>query len=200
MSTEFQVPSYIFRSAPRPIANDYWRRCHRVFRMLSVLHGKGFHGIRIFPYNYPLAYRIALFPARYADADGVKYRDGAFDGDLRDRLLAVHSGANEKSYFGWDDAQSADAHQLALLFIERFPDLCREAYYLDFAYAGWFSTLLAHCDYGCLPYLYDEYQPEIGKFRMNQFGAEGLEYFPLPPTANYGQSLVPNPEIEWLQK
>lgn len=168
--------------------------------MVSVLHGKGFHGLRVFPYDYPLAYRIELYPARFAEPDGVKYRQEAIPGGMEDRLIARHSGAGGAKFFGWDDAQDADAQRLALLFIERFPELCRETYHLDFAYAGWFATLLAHCDYGFLPYLFSEHEEEIGVFRMHQVGGDGLEYFPLPPGANFGQTLVPNPEIDWLNR
>ncbi len=44
-----------------PFADTYWRRCLRVLRMVNILHGKGFQGLRVFPYIYPLAYRIELF-------------------------------------------------------------------------------------------------------------------------------------------
>lgn len=200
MRNSFQTPSRIFQSPPQPIGDPYWRRCHRVLRMVGVLHGKGFHGLRVFPYEYPLAYRIELYPARYAELDGVKYREQEMPGGMDSRLIARHSGANEAKFFGWEDAQSADAQQLALLFIKRFPELCREAYHLDFAYAGWFATLLAHCDYGFLPYLFGEYEEEIGTLRMRKIGEAGLDFFPLPPGASYGQTFVPDPEIKWLQR
>lgn len=200
MRNTFQTPSRIFREAPEPIKDPYWRRCHRVLRMVGVLHGKGFHGLRVFPYDYPLAYRIELYPARYAELDGVKYRSDWMRGGMDSMLVARHSGANEAKFFGWEDAQAADAHQLALLFLKRFPELCSEAYHLDFAYAGWFATLLAHCDYGFLPYLFGEFEDEIGAFRMHQIGGSGLEYFPLPPAASFGQTFVPDPEVEWLKR
>jgi hypothetical protein len=200
MRNSFQTPARMFDEAPRPIADAYWRRCYRVLRMVGVLHGKGFHGLRVFPYEYPLAYRIELYPARYAELDGVKYREQDLPGGMDSRLIARHSGANEAKFFGWEDAQSADAQQLALLFIKRYPELCREAYHLDFAYAGWFATLLAHCDYGFLPYLFGEYEEEIGTFRMRAVDDGGLEYFPLPPAASFGQIFVPAPEIDWLKR
>lgn len=200
MRNMFQTPSRMFQDAPPPIADPYWRRCHRVLRMVGILHGKGFHGLRVFPYEYPIAYRIELYPGRYAELDGVKYRERDMPGGMDGTLIARHSGANEANFFGWEDAQAADAQQLALLFIKRFPELCREAYHLDFAYAGWFATLLAHCDYGFLPYLFGEYDDEIGVLRMRQVEEGGLEYFPLPPGASLGQTFVPEPEIEWMKR
>jgi hypothetical protein len=200
MRSSFQTPARILQVAPEPIADPYWRRCHRVLRMVSVLHGKGFHGLRVFPYDYPLAYRIELYPARYAEPDGVKYLQDSMPEGMDSRMIARHSGANETEFFGWKDAHAADAQQLALLFLQRFPELCRESYRLDYSYVGWFATLLAHCDYGFLPYLFAEHEEEIGVFRMHQIGGTGLEYFPLPPGANFGQTFVPEPEIEWLKR
>jgi len=197
MRNTFPISLRIFDEAPKPMSDAYWRRCHRVLRMVGILHGKGFHGLRVYPYNYPLAYRIELYPARYSEPDGVKYRYEAMPGGMGSRLIARHSGANQAKFFEWEDAQSADAHQLALLFIKRFPEICRESYHLDYAYAGWFATLLAHCDYGFLPYLHGEYQEEIGVFRMNQVNGSGLEYFPLPPSTNHGHFLQPGEGICW---
>lgn len=200
MRNEFQTPSRIFTEAPKPISDAYWRRCHRVLRMVGILHGKGFHGLRVLAYDYPLAYRIELYPARYAEPDGVMYRYDNMPGGLESRLIARHSGANETNYFGWEDAKTADAQHLAVLFTQRFPELCREAYHLDYAYAGWFATLLGHCDYGYLPYLFGEFEENIGTFRMHQIDGGGMEYFPLPPAANCGQTFVPAPEIDWLKR
>ncbi len=200
MRNTFQIPARIFEAVPEPIKDPYWRRCHRVLRMVGVLHGKGFHGLRVFPYDYPLAYRIELYPACYAELDGVKYRSDIMPGGIDSRLIARHSGANEAKFFGWEDVQTADAHQLALLFLKRFPELSRECYHLDFAYAGWFATLLAHCDYGFMPYLFAEFEEEIGALRMHEVGASGLAYFPLPPSASFGQTFVPNPDIVWPKR
>ena len=199
MRNEFEVPRQLFSEAPQPFADPYWRRCHRVLRMVGILHGKGFHGLRIFPYDYPLAYRIELFPARYAERDGVNYDHSRIPGGHESRLVAKHTGANQSKFFGWEDAQSADAHKLALLFIERFPELCREAYHLDWAYAGWFATLLAHCDYGFMPYLFGEYEEELGVFRMHKVGGSGMDYYPLPPTSTGGQTFLPDPGSSWLR-
>lgn len=202
--TSFIAPSEIFTEAPKPFDDEYARRCFRVLRMVAVLHGKGFHGLRVFPYMYPLAYRIEIFPAAFADRTGVKY-----DYDLshsileQKRLIARHSGANESHYFGWEDAGSFSAHQLALRFIERFPDLARATYFFDYAYAGWFATLLAHCEYGHLPYLFGEYEEELGVLRIRHFGRQTTEYnldwFPLPPSPSGGVQLDPRPVPRWLE-
>jgi hypothetical protein len=198
MRTSFHTPPRVFETPPEPFTDEYARRCHRLLRMVGVLHGKGFQGLRVFPYLHPNAYRIELYPVAYARADGVKHRlDDEPDG-WDSPLVARHTGANGAKFFEWEDAESLNAQQLAIRFIERFPELCREAYRLDYAYAGWFATLLAHCDYGYLPYLFGEYEEEIGTFRMQPCGGNGLEYFPLPPNSHYGHTLAPEPQPRWL--
>ena len=67
-----------------------------------------------------------------------------------------------RSFFGWSDVAGISAQELAVVFIERFPAMARSTNYFDYAYAGWFATLLAQCEYGYLPYLYSEDEPETG--------------------------------------
>ncbi|RMF35435.1 MAG: hypothetical protein D6754_13275 [Alphaproteobacteria bacterium] len=121
----------------------------------------------------------------------------------RKQLIARHSGANDAKFFGWEDVAQLSAHKLALVFVERFPQLARATYHFDFAYAGWFATLLAHCEYGYLPYLFAEYEEEIGVMRMRQFGqvrtVHKLDYFPLPPSPSCGNRLDPHPKPKWLE-
>lgn len=193
--TEFRVPPEIFLGPPRPIDDAYARRCLRVLRMAAVLHGKGFHGLRVFPYQYPLAYRIELYPAPFSDRDGVQYLH--VDKLQEARLLARHSGAAETSFFDWDDVSTASAEELAVTFIDRFPTLANATYTLDFAYAGWFATLLSHCEYGFLPYLTSEFEPAVGALRMWQVGtsqvAKPMEWFPLPPRPSHGVTFAGDP-------
>jgi hypothetical protein len=97
----FVTPSELFTKEPQPFEDNYARRCFRVLRMISVLHGKGFHGLRVFPYEYPLAYRLELYPAKFTGKDGVRFQ---LSGDVEaERLVARHSGANEARFFGWED-------------------------------------------------------------------------------------------------
>ncbi len=166
--------------------------------MVQVLHGKGFQGLRLFPHIHPLAYRIELFPERYAEHDGVRYRDMMPD----DELVARHTGADGSRFFGWDDVADLDAQHLATEFISRFPRIAQATYHLDFAYAGWYLTLLAHCEYGYMPYLFSEYEPQSDALRMlcldDAKPGPHIEWFPFPPTASAGLSLEPRPTPEWI--
>lgn len=203
--TSFLVPSEIFTEEPKPFEDDYARRCFRVLRMAAILHGKGFQGLRVFPYMYPLAYRIELFPAEYASRNGVSYDYELFGAKLdRERLLARHSGASETQFFQWDDVAKQSAHQLALTFIERFPELARATYHLDYAYAGWYAALLAHCEYGHLPYLFGEYEEEMDVMRVHHVGRKSTDYqmdwFPLPPRPADGNRMDPRPAPRWMKE
>lgn len=202
--TAFLVPSEIFGEEPKPFDDDYARRCFRVLRMVGILHGKGFHGLRVFPYIYPLAYRIELYPAPFADRDGVRYDYDLFNEKLeRERLIARHSGASGANFFDWEDVATHSAHRLALIFIERFPELARATYVLDYAYAGWYATLLAHCEYGHLPYLFGEFEEKMGVMRIHHVGRQTTDYqmdwFPLPPTPSGGNSMDPRPAPRWMK-
>ena len=197
--TTYTFPARIFSEEPKPFAHDSWRRAFRLLRMVGILHGKGFHGLRVFPYEYPLAYRIYLFPGEYADQSGVRCRPEFEASD--NRLLARHSCASDPNYFDWQDGPGLSAHQLAFRFIERFPELARATFRLDYAYAGWYATLLAACEYGYLPYLFGEYEPELGALRMHRVSETAtheMEWFPLPPSASYGTYLNPIPQPRWL--
>jgi len=105
----------MFTQEPTPFDDEYARRCFRVLRMVSVLHGKGFHGLRVLPHIYPLAYRIVLYPAEYTSKNGVRYVHELYDDTLeRQNLIARHTGANEANYFGWQDASKLNAKKLAI--------------------------------------------------------------------------------------
>jgi hypothetical protein len=153
---------------------------------------------------YPLAYRIELYPADYTNRNGVSYNSEISDDTLEsEHLIARHSGASDAQFFDWEDAINLNAHQLALLFIERFPELARATYHFDFAYVGWYATLLAHCEYGQLPYLFGEYEEEIGVMRMHIAGrittVHKMDWFPLPPTPSGGVSMDPQPAPSWME-
>ena len=201
--TSFLVPSAIFSHEPKPFEDAYARRCFRVLRMVAILHGKGFQGLRVFPYKYPLAYRIELFPAAFVSRNGVSYDYALFGQHMeRERLIARHTGANENHFFEWDDAASATAHQLALKFVERFPELAKATYHFDYAYAGWYSALLSHCEYGHLPFLFGEYEEEMDVMRIHHVGDTSKDYqmdwFPLPPRPTDGNRMDPRPAPVWM--
>jgi len=93
-----------------------------------------------------------------------------------------------------------NVHQLAILFLERFPALAKASYHLDFPYAGWYATLLAHCEYGFMPYLFAEYEEMMGVMRMRKLGGHEMYRFPLPPSQAAENTLNPLPRPGWLDE
>jgi hypothetical protein len=199
----FTTPAAIFSEVPKAFEDPCARWCFRVLRMVAILHGKGFQALRVYPHEYPIAYRIELFPAAYADETGARYRRknhlSVNSPSQEKALVAGHSGANDTKFFGWEDAEGLNAHQLAIRFIERYPLLARASYHLDFAYAGWYATLLAHCEYGFLPYLLSEYEDVTDAMRLRRFGQWDMKLFPLPPLPPANLQLNPEPKPQWLE-
>lgn len=201
----FEVPERMFREPPKPFEDAYARRCFRLLRMASILHMKGFQGLRVYPWERPVAYRIELYPSTFASADGVSYEWELSAKWMEERrLIARHSGASGSNYFGWEDVAGATAQDLAEKFIERFPEIAKATYHLDFEYAGWFATLLAHCEYGYLPFLHAEYEPKIGAMRLRPTDPEASDLatktFPLPPRRSAGVQLLPRPQPRWMSE
>ena len=106
------------------------RRSQRVIRMVSELHRMGFQRLRFMPYMYPIAYRIQIASISYfavangchvKGAVGVTYSAGSSDSDNK--------------YFGWTDAKSDGARELAIKFADRFPEIVKSGLGRDWAYA-----------------------------------------------------------------
>ena len=58
--------------------------------------------------------------------------------------------------FGWTDAVSATARDLAELFLERFPEVCARGYGRDWLCAGWYVEMLGVAERGGSPVAYDD--------------------------------------------
>jgi hypothetical protein len=80
------------------------------------------------PYEYPLAYRIEIAPLTcFSVVNGCQAKN-AFPS-------VTYSSASENEYFEWTDAKSDDAHELAVKFADRFPEIVRLGTGRDWAYA-----------------------------------------------------------------
>ncbi|WP_170339655.1 hypothetical protein [Ruegeria arenilitoris] len=141
--------------------------------MISILHGKGFHGLRLFPrFTGAGAYRFYLFPSRYAVSSGLFYKD-----DTPNRLLVGHSNSESEHYFGKIEGKGLSAHKLAIQFIKTFPELMEKSKLNDYAYVGWFATLLARSEYGAFPMVSDD----SDGLTMVALDHNSSMEFPMPP-------------------
>ncbi len=158
------------------------RRTQRVIRMVSDLHRLGYQRLRIMPYVYPLAWRVAIGPAGLFSE-----RNGAWMEHSAEHVCATYSSASSNRYFGWTDTRSDNARQLANKFIKRFPGVCAAGYGRDWAYAGWLSELLGTMEReNALPFVMDEYFPtppeQLDHLPLRRMGDMRDREFPLPPS------------------
>lgn len=174
--------------ASDPTVSATMRRCQRVIRMVSELHRLGYQRLRVMPYEYPVAWRLAIGPTELFSSP-----NGAYIPRPDEDLLATYSSASENAYFGWDDAHGATSRQLAEKFIVRFPAICELGLGRDWAYAGWLGELVGVLERtGRLPVVMWDYGPpplSLRSLPLRHFGhALPDEDFPLPPISQAAPS------------
>jgi hypothetical protein len=188
--------------AQKPAKFPSWMRpCLRVIRMVSELQRMGFQRLRIFPYEYPLAWRLCVAPrAACHIRNGAYVSSAAFDAfsdhsepSLHTRLV-TYSAASERDYFGWTDARTDSARDLADKFIQRFPAAAAIGRGRDWEYAGWLDELMSELEKGPrLPFLTAEYF-EPGPLQLRTLpirifnrgvASDVLLDFPLPPGGDF---------------
>lgn len=123
------------------------RHCLRLLGMVHELHKVGYQRLRIDTGMAPtgLSWRCIISTA--------KMREGLEP--------ARYSSASGTEYFGWTDAHQDTARQLALKFVDRFPELCASAVGLDLSYAGWLTWILGQAEGGKLPVLFADYPIKV---------------------------------------
>jgi hypothetical protein len=162
--------------------NSWIRRTQRVIRMVGELHHMGYQRLRVMPFEHPLAFRVAIAPAELFST-----QNGACIVDLSSPLVIQYSSASENMYFDWQDAGQANARELALKFIERFPRIAAAGTGRDWDYAGWLVELLGHFERqpDRLPRVMFEYGPEpltLRELPMIDYAfSTAAGSFPLPP-------------------
>ena len=97
--------------------------------------------------------------------------------------VAFYSSADETRYFGWEDATTASARELADLFIERFPEICGQGHGRDWEYAGWFVEMVGLAEVGYFPIAYADWELPtryLGLIEVGEVPPTSLQ-LPLPP-------------------
>lgn len=171
---------------------DWVRRSQRVIRMVGELHRMGYQRLRIMPYKHPMAWRLAVAPHEYFSEKNGAFIPHNMWGDI------PITGAGSL-YFGWEDAKTDDARDLAEKFVSRFPDMAKQGWGRDWAYAGWLAELIGFLEGGdWLPVTYWEYMKgdpaelqflpiwEVNGKNIDWIGYESVpgsnaRTFPLPP-------------------
>src|ERR1019366_3165575 len=92
----------------------------RVISMVSELHRMGFQRLRIFPYEYPVAWRLCVAPRAACSARNGAYvphsafqlypdPDGSPLSPTSSAKLVIYSSGSNREYFGWTDARTSTA-------------------------------------------------------------------------------------------
>jgi hypothetical protein len=165
----------------------------RLIKMMVELHRRGLQRLRIFPYEYPIAWRLQIAPSSAFSLKNGAYMVGSKAGGTEEAFeYATYSSADGLCYFQWDAVENFDSERLASEFTKRFPRLCEAGRGRDWEYAGWLSELSGRVSRTRqLPFVMAEYfEPEPDELMylpLRDFIAGGVPFqFPLPP------SVVPN--------
>lgn len=147
--------------------------------MVSELHKRGYQAVRIAPGMSAsgMHWRCNVTPASNTLAS-----NGALLANWGGSV-ASYSSAEETRYFGWEDATTASARELADMFIDRFPEICTQGHGRDWEYAGWFVEMLGLAEAGYFPIAYADWAlPTRGLGLTQLVGAPPpAQELPLPP-------------------
>jgi hypothetical protein len=143
--------------APSKPTDAKLRRCARMLRMVSELHKRGYQHLRVMPFLHDgNLWRLAFGPRKdFSRLMGLALVPATFD------RAPQYSSASQSHAFGWKDAGSDDARELAAKMISRFPDLMQQCQDRDWAYVGWFAEMMGWVESGRLPYV-NPMEPKTG--------------------------------------
>jgi hypothetical protein len=152
----------------------YIRRAQRVLLMVHELHKRGYQRLRIAPGMSPsgMHWRCGVTPRM-----NILKTHGALLHQWSDELLAGYGSGQEAHYFGWRDAVTDSARDLATKFEERFPRIVQLAKGRDWEYCGWYVEMLGYAEQGHIPIAYQEFGTD--QWIMTTGGPEVT--IPLPP-------------------
>lgn len=90
---------------------------------------------------------------------------------------ARYSTGMQNKYFDWEDAQKDTAQQLAVKFIERFPEIVEKSFGREWEYTGWYVEMLGFAERGHLPVAYADWYGDP----PNYLAKDGDRELPFPP-------------------
>lgn len=152
------------------------RRAQRILLMVHELHKLGYQKIRIAP---GLSGSGCYWRCSITIKSNIQQKHGALLA-YHGQISADYTSGMENEYFGWQDAKTDTARQLAVKFIERFPEVVTRGKGIDWEYAGWYVQMMGFAERGELPIAYaDWYSEPDPRYLPTTKGFEsGL---PMPP-------------------
>ncbi len=149
------------------------RRAQRVLLMVHELHKAGYQRLRVVPGLSPSGcyWRCSITPVtNILKTCGKTMRE-------YDKDVARYTTGAQNKYFDWEDAQKDTARQLAVKFIERFPDIVQKGFGRDWEYVGWYIEMLGFAERGHLPIAYADWYGE----KPSYLAKDGERELPFPP-------------------
>ncbi len=148
------------------------RRAQRVLLMVHELHKAGYQRLRVVPGLSPSGcyWRCSITPVtNILKTHGTAMRE--------DKDVARYTTGVQNKYFDWEDAQKDTARQLAVKFMERFPDIAQRGIGRDWEYVGWYIEMLGFAERGHLPIAYADWYGE----KPSYLAKDGERELPFPP-------------------
>ncbi|NVH77088.1 hypothetical protein FSB08_32370 [Paraburkholderia sp. JPY432] len=143
-----------------PASDPVLRRAVRLLSMVHELHKAGYQLLRISAGMAPSGNHWRCY---VTTADNVAQNGW----EIIDEGIALrYSTGDGGRFFGWDDAEGMDARRLAATFLDRFPEMKRKGAGNDWAYAGWFTSMLGAAENGELPIFFADYELKPVRHQM----------------------------------
>ncbi|WP_300521772.1 hypothetical protein [Alcanivorax sp.] len=165
-------------SQPNQPQNPAIRRSIRLLAAVHELHKQGFQNLAIYASIAPsgMHWRCQLAPWHWLGIEGDCIN---VTGGETGHEPAYHSSADGGNlYFGWEDARSDTARELADKIKDRFPRLMAASEGRNYRYAGWFTEMLGIAETGALPVMWQEhYSSTPGQIDTT----DNRTQIPLPP-------------------
>ena len=125
------------------------RLAQRVLLMVHELHKQGYQLLRIAPGMSPSGTPVT-------PRHNTLRSNGAMAANFQSTIK--YSSADSNKYFGWTDAATDTARQLAEKFKERFPEELECCEGQDWEYCGWFVQVLGMADRLAFPAAYYDFE------------------------------------------
>jgi hypothetical protein len=117
-------------------------QCRTVLLLVHELHLRGHQRLRAIPAMEPAGkyWRCAIAPVSLVSVDhGARLVTGVRD----DPRIATYTSRDQSRYFAWTDIYPyATPKELAMHFVERFPEVAEAGRGSDWPYAGWYMEML----------------------------------------------------------
>jgi hypothetical protein len=117
-------------------------QCRTVLLLVHELHLRGHQRLRAIPAMEPSGkyWRCAIAPVSLVSVDhGARLVAGVRD----DPRIATYTSRDQNRYFAWTDIYPyATPKELAMHFVERFPEVVEAGRGSDWPYAGWYMEML----------------------------------------------------------